>query len=86
MRSGNKQANIFGLMEAKVHQLEQAVLEFNQALTTTSLQPYFGNVGVKLHKISQNANKRLSEVPPSTTGWYATGGPTFVALPLHMPY
>lgn len=53
---------IFGLMDAKVRQLAQAVFEFNRALDTTALRPYFGDVGKQLQLMSQDTNKRLSEV------------------------
>jgi hypothetical protein len=53
---------IFGLMDAKVRQLAHAVFEFNRALDTTALRPYFGDVGKQLQLMSQDTNKRLSEV------------------------
>jgi hypothetical protein len=68
--------NIFGLMDARVRQLERAVVEFNRALDMTALGPYFGDVGAQLRLISQDTAKRLSEV----STYY-----TWLVLPLHNP-
>jgi hypothetical protein len=67
--------NIFGLMDARVRQLERAVVEFNRALDMTALGPYFGDVGAQLRLISQDTAKRLSEVSTYYT-WL---------VPLHNP-
>jgi hypothetical protein len=72
---------IFGLMDAKVRQLAQAVFEFNRALDTTALRPYFGDVGKQLQLMSQDTNKRLSEV--STYYNWLVPSPTPLYLLLH---
>ncbi|KAL6046874.1 Vegetative incompatibility protein HET-E-1 [Balamuthia mandrillaris] len=53
---------VFRAVEGKVKQLEQAVGEFNQVLTLTSLNSYFNGVLSQLHQIAQETSKRLEEV------------------------
>lgn len=57
-----KSAAVVELMASKVRQMERAIEEFNQALAVTALQPYFGEIGLRLQELSYDSQQRLTEI------------------------